>query len=151
MLLLDMCQLVPHKRPSAKQVLARLAQLQAALPPVDLSEGSDIYRRLQAHEASSPAQVAAAAAAAGGAQHAAQQQRRRRTPGDESPSESDDSESPLDEEVAAAAEAEESLLAMHLRRALSADSASGFKVESNVVVALFSWFFSKRPSRLPRS
>ena len=39
MLVLDMCQLQPHRRPSAKQVLTRLSKLADALPVADLTEG----------------------------------------------------------------------------------------------------------------
>jgi serine/threonine protein kinase len=41
-LVLDMTHLVPMKRPSAKQVLARLAEIQLLLPSPDLSEGSGL-------------------------------------------------------------------------------------------------------------
>jgi hypothetical protein len=40
-LILDMCQLVPMKRPSANRVLERLAEIQQLLPPVDLSEATE--------------------------------------------------------------------------------------------------------------
>ncbi len=39
-LILDMCQLVPMKRPSASRVLERLLEIQQLLPPVDLTEAS---------------------------------------------------------------------------------------------------------------
>ncbi len=117
-LILDMCQLVPHQRPSAKVVLQRLSDIQVALPPVDLSEGSDMHRRLK--------QQMEQMTATPKASHRGLAHDKSVPESADSLSSSDDPDS-SNEQDSTAGDAETNMLALQLRRALSADSASGFK------------------------
>ena len=103
MLVLDMCQLKPSKRPSAKQVLARLVRVAASLPVVDLSEASQsIHSIAQSHNAGVHIQAT------------------------EESSESFLGDDENDEERLKGPLSDPMLLSLQLRRALSADSGSQF-------------------------